>query len=193
MREDHHYEIDLPFRNSKVNLPDNSQQAINRLKWLEKRMRKKPKFNADYSKFMNSLLKGSYAERVPENELCKNYRKVWYIPHHGVYHPRKVDKFRVVFDCTATFNEISLSSLLLPEPNLVNNLVGVLLRFRSENIAIAGDIEKMFYQVRMPSLKLTCYASIGGLMETFIKTQCPSECLSICSEQPAHLPVPHLP
>lgn len=24
---------------------------------------------------------------------------VWYIPHHGVYHPQKTDKLRVVFDC----------------------------------------------------------------------------------------------
>ena len=90
LREDHYYEID-----SKVNLPDNSQQAINRLKCLEKRMKKNPKFHADYSKFMNSLLEGSYAERVPENELCKHDGEVWYIPHHGVYHPRKVDKLRV--------------------------------------------------------------------------------------------------
>ena len=99
---------------------------------------------------MSSLIEGSYAGRVPVNQLYKNDGKVWYIPHHGVYHPRKADKF--VFDCTATFNGISLNSLLIPGPNLVNNLVvGVLLRFRSENIAIADDIEKMFYKDRVPS------------------------------------------
>ena len=28
--------------------------------------------------------------------------KVNYVPHHGVYHPKKPDKIRVAFDCSAT-------------------------------------------------------------------------------------------
>ena len=29
--------------------------------------------------------------------------KTWYIPHHGVYHPSKPGKIRVVFDRSAEF------------------------------------------------------------------------------------------
>ena len=36
----------------------------------------------------------------------------------------------------------------MKEPNLVNSLVGVLLRFRKHSVAVLADIESMFHQVR---------------------------------------------
>ena len=39
---------------------------------------------------------------------------------------------------------------LIKSPNLVNSIVGVLLRFRKHLIVVVGDIEYMFYQVRVP-------------------------------------------
>ncbi|KAL9986303.1 hypothetical protein ACROYT_G000434 [Oculina patagonica] len=36
-------------------------------------------------------------------------------------------------------------------PDLINSLIGVLTRFRVESTAIMADIEKMFYQVRVPT------------------------------------------
>jgi hypothetical protein len=70
------------------------------------------------------------------------------LPHHGVFHPRK-NKLRVVFDCAARYHGSSLNDLL-QGPNLTNTLVGVLLTFRQEGIAIMGDIDSMFYQVKVP-------------------------------------------
>lgn len=74
---------------------------------------------------------------------------MFYIPHHGVYHPKK-RKLRVVFDCTASFQGRSLNGELLQGPDLTNTLVGVLLRFREEPIAMMADIESMFYQGNVP-------------------------------------------
>ena len=76
--------------------------------------------------------------------------KVWYVPHHGVYHPKKPEKIRVVFDCSATFQGRCLNKEILQGPDLINSLVGVLCRFRNDHIAFMGDIEKMYYQVRLP-------------------------------------------
>jgi hypothetical protein len=45
---------------------------------------------------------------------------------------------------------ISLNSLLLQGPDLANNLLGVLMRFRLEKVPLLGDIESMFYQVKVP-------------------------------------------
>ena len=73
----------------------------------------------------------------------------WYIPHHGIYHPHKPGKIRIVFDCSARYQGKSLNDLLLSGPDLTNNLFGVLLRFRQERIALMADIESMFYQVRV--------------------------------------------
>ncbi|XP_068758112.1 uncharacterized protein [Montipora capricornis] len=71
-------------------------------------------------------------------------------PHHGVSHPKKPDKIRVVFDCSPKFAGISLNDQLLQGPDLPNSLVGVLTRFRKEPVAFMADIEAMFYQVFVP-------------------------------------------
>ncbi|KAL9986299.1 hypothetical protein ACROYT_G000428 [Oculina patagonica] len=46
---------------------------------------------------------------------------------------------------------ISLNQQILKGPDLINSLIGVLKRFRVESTAIMADIEKMFYQVRVPT------------------------------------------
>ena len=62
-----------------------------------------------------------------------------------VYHPQKPNKIRVVFDSSEQFHNVSLNDslndVLLRGPDLNNTLIGVLLRFRKEQIAITADIE----------------------------------------------------
>ena len=74
--------------------------------------------------------------------------KVWYIPHHGVYHPKK-GSLQVVFDGGATYQGTSLNSKLSQGPNLTSSLLGVLTCFRQEPVAFMGDIQAMFYQVKV--------------------------------------------
>lgn len=62
-----------------------------------------------------------------------------------MYHPRKPSQIRVVFDSSAEFQGVSLNQELLPGPDVLNCLYGVLIRFRQENIAIMCDIEQMFH------------------------------------------------
>ncbi len=93
---------------------------------------------------MNEVIRAGYAERAP-----KDNPKSWYLPHHGVYHPKKPGKIRVVFDCSAEFEGHSLNRQLLQGPDLTNSLLGVLCRFCPEPVAFACDIEGMFHQVNV--------------------------------------------
>lgn len=139
--EEGHLEMPLPFR-ERPQLPNNKQLAMFRLKRLKGKMDKNPKYKEDYIKFMNSVFKDGDAEEADGTSGSNT----WYIPHHGVYHPRKPEKIRVVFDCSAKHEGISLNDHLLTGPDLINALAGVLCRFREHQIAIMCDVEKMFHR-----------------------------------------------
>ena len=145
-----HYEIPLPFKNPEALVPNNKSQALSRVGWLKKRLEKDSKLSDDYRAFMSDLLAKGYARKVPPVQASPDDGKAWYIPHHGVYHPHKPDKIRVVFNCSAKFKGLSLNSMLHKGPDLTNSLVGVLTRFREDRVAVMADIEAMFYQVRVP-------------------------------------------
>ena len=68
------------------------------------------------------------------------------MPHHGVFHPQKQGKIRVVFDVASLHDGVSLNNQLLHGPDLTNNL----LSFRQYPIALVADIEGMFNQVKVP-------------------------------------------
>ena len=131
----------------KSRFPNAKQQ---RARWLKHKLLKNPKLYEDYKAFTKNLLKKSYAQKLQADRLERNVGKLWYIPHHGVYHPQKPEKVRVVFDCSCRYKGTSLNNHLLKGPDLTNQPVGVLLRFRKEPIAFMADIESMFYPVRIP-------------------------------------------
>jgi hypothetical protein len=67
---------------------------------------------------MNDLVSKKYAERVPEKEFSKDDGRTWYNAHHGVYHPKKLTKMRVVFNCSAKYEGESLNEHRLQGPDL---------------------------------------------------------------------------
>lgn len=146
--KDGHYYMRLPFREENVQMPNNRHVATQRALGLTRRFMKDPAFHDDYKTFMNKVIGDGHAERVPQQQLQRGDGRIWFIPHHGVYHKKK-NTIRVVFDCGATYQGISLNGKLLQGPDLTNTLMGVLLRFRQEPIALMADIEGMFHQVRV--------------------------------------------
>ncbi|KAK0142765.1 hypothetical protein N1851_019297 [Merluccius polli] len=146
--ENGHYSLKLPFRKDNVNLPNNKAVAQQRAQHLLKKFKKDLKFFNEYKEFMKDVVAKGYAEVIPQDQLEHKSGKAWFIPHHGVYHPRK-RTLRVVFDCASVYGGTSLNKELLQGPDLTNSLVGVLLRFRQGPIAIMTDIEGMFHQVRV--------------------------------------------
>ena len=65
-----------------------------------------------------------YIERVPSNEIVKP-GKVWYLPHF----PTKQDKFRVVYDGSAEFQNKSINNETFRGPDLLVPLFNVITRF----------------------------------------------------------------
>ncbi|KAI2661009.1 UvrABC system protein B [Labeo rohita] len=131
---DNHYYIGLPFKKAVIQMPNNRSAAMQRALNLKKKFKKKRSFHEEYSNFMNDMFEKGHAVKVPTPHLSRQDGQVWYIPHHGVYHPQK-KKLRVVFDCAASYQGVSLNSELLQGP---------------EEVAMMADVEAMYYQVRVP-------------------------------------------
>ncbi|XP_044158322.1 uncharacterized protein LOC122944157 [Bufo gargarizans] len=132
----------LPFRLPREKLPNNLHQAVKRFSSLKRTLSRKPEMERHFVDFIQNIFDRGHAEPAPplkEGEEC------WYLPSFGVYHPRKPDQIRVVFDSSAQHEGFSLNDMLLTGPNLNNNLIGVLIRFRQEPVAVMADIQQMFH------------------------------------------------
>ena len=135
----------LPFREGRPTLPNNRSFALHRAKTLDNALRRNPKKRDHMLQFMARVLADGHAEVASPNPGTE----VWYLPLFGVYHPKKVEKIRVVFDSSATYLGISLNDVLLKGPDLTNSLLGVLMNFRTETVAVTCDIQQMFYNFKV--------------------------------------------
>ena len=142
------FELPLPVKNRAPKLPNNRGVAEKRLAALKRKLSADSKYHQDYSNFMEEIITEGYAEPVgdgigkPEDD-----EQHWFLPHHGVYHPQKPNKIRVVFDCSSECQGLSLNDILLQGPDFTNSLHGILCRFRREPVAFCCDIRAMFNQV----------------------------------------------
>ena len=140
-------------------MPNNRSQALSRLNGLLRSFKRKPKLEKDYREFLSKIIERGHAVPVPATELltqpenaAKNAPRpgqISYLPHFGVYHPRKPGQIRVVFDSSAEFRGTSLNKELLPGPDLMNSLLGVLFRFRHHEVGVMADIEQIFHSFQV--------------------------------------------
>ncbi|VDI78659.1 Hypothetical predicted protein [Mytilus galloprovincialis] len=136
------WEAPLPFRSPKPKLPNNRLQVLRRAKSLDFTLRKNDVKREHFLAFMKKIFDNNHAEIAP---ALSDGEESWYLPIFGVYHPKKPTQIRVVFDSSAKYDNTSLNDVLITGPDLVNSLVGVLLRFRKDLVAITADIQQMFY------------------------------------------------
>ena len=143
-----HYQLPLPWKPGLKKLPDNLLLAQRRLRSLKRKLTRDKNLHSKYTDTINTYVEKNYAKPVTSEELV-DQNIVWYLPHHPVYHPHKPDKLRIIFDCAAKHEGTSLNSVLMSGPDMMKSIVGVLIRFRKESVALTGDIEAMFHQVRV--------------------------------------------
>lgn len=149
-----HYSVDLPLKNKNLVMPNNKFMALQRMDYLKKRFSRDKILHDEYTKCIQEMIDSGYVERTTESEalIAEQNSRMWYLPHSAVRHPRKPGRVRVVHDCSAQFQGTSLNSVLLGGPDLTGSIIGVLSRFRQENVAIMADISKMFFQIHVPEI-----------------------------------------
>ena len=118
------------------------------LKSFEKRLSRDASLKENYANTIREDLEKGYLITVPDAyKVEQQSDEKWYLPHHPVINPNKLGKVRRVLNVAAKFHGTSLNESLLTGPDLLQNLIHVLLRFRQHQLALSADIEGMFLQV----------------------------------------------
>ena len=147
---DGRYQVQFPWKQFPPPLPSNYKLAYGRLRSTWTRLGSSSELLDKYDAVIQQQLATGIIEKVAVDTDSDN--PVHYIPHHAVITPAKTTtKIRIVYDAsakTSTHNP-SLNDCMLRGPVILEDLAGLLLRFRSHPIAIVADIEKAFHQVSL--------------------------------------------
>ena len=124
------YQVALLWKKDNLVLPYNRNLALKRLENLENKFSKDQLLAKRYSETINSYISKGYPTKIESTQGSQQNNITSYIPHHGVINQHKPDKLRVVFDASAKYKSHSLNDYLLVGPDLLNNLVSTIIRFR---------------------------------------------------------------
>ncbi|XP_041453627.1 uncharacterized protein LOC121406824 [Lytechinus variegatus] len=145
------WEIGYPWQRDPNELPDNKSQAVKILESTEKRLYRNPEHAEAYNKQIHELEEMGFAKKLTAADIEKYEGPVHYISHHAVVRPeKKSTPIRIVFNSSASYQGHRLNEYWMKGPDLLNSLVGVLLRFRENEVALCGDISKMYHRVSIP-------------------------------------------
>lgn len=143
--------VRLPKRSDSSSLGDSLNNAERRFHLLEKRLKRNSNFQCEYSKFMDEYLLLNHMQHIPHSLAMNSVSQSYYLPHHAVFKENSTTtKLRVVFDAsTKSMSGVSLNDILMVGPTIQQDLVSILLRFRTHIYAMTADITKMYRQIRV--------------------------------------------
>ncbi|XP_062541022.1 uncharacterized protein LOC134209057 [Armigeres subalbatus] len=132
---------------------ESKQGAIRRFSQIEKRLEQDSGLRKQYSDFMQEYLSLGHMKCIGEasDPQLDEGKTVCYLPHHPVFKDSSsTTKVRVVFDGSAkTSTNYSLNDALLAGPNIQDDLLDLMLRFRKHAVALVADVTKMYRQIRV--------------------------------------------
>jgi hypothetical protein len=142
------YESGLLWKTDNPNLPKNFFAAQRRFFNLERKFANNEGLAVVYKNVIDTYIDYGHARKLTKKEIDDGPPgRTWYNPHHPVFNPNKPGNCRVVFDLSAKYHGVCLNDALLKGPDLLTNLIGILLRFRQYAHPIVADVEKMFHLV----------------------------------------------
>ena len=138
--EDRYY-LWLPIKDDVDKLPNNRQQAESRLLLQRKLMKNNAEFLDFYTNTVQKLIDTDKLELVDADCDCTP-GCTFYI---SLFVTKQAQK-RLIYDGSARFNNVSLTSVLHKGSDNFQKLYNVLIRFRRFPIAVSCDIQEMFLQ-----------------------------------------------
>ncbi|XP_068692778.1 uncharacterized protein [Montipora foliosa] len=140
------YEVAVPWKHERPNLPNNREIAERRVQQVEKKLKMDRNLENVYQGVIDDYLKKEYIQVVRTSEPRPDSE--WFLPHFPVVRPdRETNKVRIVLDTLTKLNKKSLNTEALPGPKLQSNIFDILVRFRKELEGLVGDVSQMYHQM----------------------------------------------
>ena len=141
-----HWIITYPWIKDPNDLPNNYSSAFARLKSTEKRLLLLGSdYYVNYDKQIIDMINRNVAEKLDQFIIDTYNGPVHYLPHHEIHKPSSTSTpLRIVFNSSSSFAGHILNDYYAKGPDVLNNMLGVLLRFRLGHIGVTGDIKKMY-------------------------------------------------
>lgn len=141
--------VSLP-RTDHTPTTDNRINAKKRFESLARRLQNNDNYRKLYNdKMLEYICQQQVEEVAPESQAeC-----IYYLPHHAVRKEKQGStKWRIVFDASSHENgSPSLNDSLESGPNLLPEVLTVLLQFRFYQYALLGDVSQAFLQLSLDS------------------------------------------
>ncbi|XP_055634106.1 uncharacterized protein LOC129774399 [Toxorhynchites rutilus septentrionalis] len=142
--------VAVPKKEAVISRIGNSKNiASRRFMSLERRLLSNPELKEAYSKFIHEYSQLGHMKLIDDANESGQSILTYYIPHHCVVKPDSITtKLRVVFDASCSSDTgVSLNDALMVGPQVQDDLLSIILRFRIPQFAIIADIEKMYRQI----------------------------------------------
>lgn len=137
--------VQIPLKMNPSSLGDSSIRARRQFFSLERRLHKNETMKNLYIDFMTEYENMGHMTLDTSDSSEISY----FLPHHGVINDNSsTTRLRVVFNGSyPSDNGISLNDLQYTGPNIQEDILAILLRFREHNVVVSADVAKMYRMV----------------------------------------------
>lgn len=100
------------------------------------------------------MVNRAVARKLTREELQTYKGPIHYVAHHEVHRlDSKSTPVRIVFNSSAKFMGHTLNKYWAKGPDLLNSLLGILIRLRENEVEFMGDIKKMYHSVKTTNVE----------------------------------------
>lgn len=140
-----------PWIKNPMDLPNNYAVAVYRMKATEKRLSKLGHEYCElYQGQIDEMINKGVARKLDREEIESHVRPIHYVHHHEVMKPDSSSTpMRIVFDSSSNYHGHQLNSYWAKGPDMLNSMLGVLLRMRQGNFVVVGDISRMYHTIKL--------------------------------------------
>ena len=144
------FTIHYPWIKNPECLPNNFKVAMAKLRSTESRLQGLDmKRRHDYQDQMEDMLRRGASRKLSPEEIQDYKGPIHYVHYHEIIKENSSTPVRIVFNSSASYLGHALNEYWAKGPDFVNNLFGVLTRFREYQVALITDISKMYNAIHI--------------------------------------------